>query len=218
MSPFVLPLFSSDSCHRQRTSPFLAPFYIISFLEMNWGRKTWPYFIPSFQLAHPAAASPRLSLALLHCQNIMLSRISYPERDCRAKKWLKWLFLSQTVISDPAFRLGARLPKVTIHFSMHRDQYMLKPVPRFALRPLPVLYFTVKSQKHFSSLPRWRRMNGKTKNHSCLYTCSPQEGIVFGLCSVFFYFSFFSMNLHGVMFALAGVVSGQWLVHYQGSG
>lgn len=163
MSPFVLPLFSSDSCHRQRTSPFLAPFYIISFLEMNWGRKTWPHFIPSFQLTHPAAAFPRLSLALLCCQNVMFSRISYPERDCKAKKWLKWLFLSQTVIPDPAFWLGARLPKVTIHFSMHRDQYMLKSVPRFALRPLPVLYFTVRNQKCFSSLPRRRRMNGKKK-------------------------------------------------------
>lgn len=58
----------------------------------------------------------------------------------------------------------------------------------------------------------------KKKTTSCLYTCSHQEGIVFGLCSVFFYFSFFLTNLHGVMFALAGVVSGQWLAHWQGSG
>lgn len=156
VSPFALPLFSSastsDSCHRQRTSPFLAPFYAISFLEMIW-EPGWENLIP----LHPflpvcppccSTCSPFTRSTVLP-ERVYFSRISYTVRDCEAKKWLKWLFPSQTVLPDPVLWLGARLPKVTIHFSVHRDRYLLKPVLRFSPSPLLVLYFTVRSHETF---------------------------------------------------------------------
>lgn len=81
-------------------------------------------------------------------------------RDCKVKKWLKWLFPSQTVFPDPTVWLGVRLPKVTIHFRVHRDRYLQKPVPGFA--PLPLLYFTVRSQKTFI-LPSKKKGEKKKK-------------------------------------------------------
>lgn len=100
VSPLALPLFSSastsESCHRQRTSPFLAPFYAISFLEMIWELE-WENVTLFFQSHHAVA----LALYLLSCVAIcMFSRISYTVRDCNA--------LSISVFPDPALWLGAR--------------------------------------------------------------------------------------------------------------
>lgn len=108
-------------------------------------------------------------------------------RDCKVKKWLKWLFPSQIVFPDPALWLGVRLPKVTIHFRVHRDRYLQKPVPEFAPFPLPLLYFTARSQETFLLPSKRKGEEKKKRKKSCLHTSSHQEGIVLGLCSTFCY-------------------------------
>lgn len=68
--------------------------------------------------------------------------------------------------------------------------YLPKPVPRCAPSPLPVLYFTVRSQEVFL-LPSTKKgkegKKRKKKKKSCLHAYSHQEGIEFGLCSAFCY-------------------------------
>lgn len=110
-------------------------------------------------------------------------------RDCKVEKWLKWLFPSQTVFPDPALWLGVRLPKVTIHFRVHRDRYLQKPVLGFAPFPFATAVFHSEEPRNIS--PPFQEEGGgekkKKRKKSCLHTSSHQEGIVFGLCSTFCY-------------------------------
>lgn len=128
---------------------------------------------PPFPSSLPTLLQRWLAFYLLSCvaRTCMFSRISYPARDCKAKKWLKRLFPSQTVSSDPALWLGARLPKVTIHFNVHRDRYLLKPVLSFSPSPLPGLYFTVSSQETFLLPSKKKGEEGGEKKKKVLSPC-----------------------------------------------
>lgn len=96
---------------------------------------------------------------------------------------------------------------------MHRDRYLLKPVLRFALSPLPVLYFMVRSQETFLLPSKKKGEEGKKeeeKKKSLVSTLSPTRR---ALCLASA--PLFVINLHGVMFALADVAVGQWLARRQ---
>lgn len=99
------------------------------------------------------------------------------------------------------------MPKVNIHFSVWRDRYLLKPVPRLASSPSPALYFTERSQEMFllPSKKKGKKKKGKKKEKrkkkkkSLVSTLTPTRRVLCLASALLFV-----IHLHGMMFALAG--------------